>query len=99
VSPYLIHRNPAHWWNPEGFDPRRFVPGARAERHRLACLPFGAGRRQCVGAGFAMLEATLVLAAIGQRFELDRVPGEQPTPEPSITLRPGGGVRMMLRPR
>ncbi|GAA5105468.1 cytochrome P450 [Haloechinothrix salitolerans] len=98
TPPYLVHRNPEHWPNPEGFDPHRFLPGA-ADRHRLAYLPFGGGRRQCIGGGFAMLEAVLLLATITQRFELDLVPGHQPQALTAVTLRPANGIPMMLRPR
>ncbi|MPZ00430.1 MAG: cytochrome P450, partial [Actinophytocola sp.] len=98
TPPYLVHRNPDHWPNPEGFDPHRFLPGA-ADRHRLAYLPFGGGRRQCIGGGFAMLEAVLLLATITQRFELDLVPGHQPQALTAVTLRPANGIPMTLRPR
>ncbi len=64
-----------------------------------AYLPFGAGQRNCVGTGFAMMEAVLVLASILQRYELCRVPGAPfPLPDPSITLRPQS-VRVLLRRR
>jgi len=89
---------PAAWWstpdwctatpgtaNPEGFDPTRFLPEAAAGRHRYAYLPFGGGRRQCVGGGFAVLEATLLLAAISQRCTLNLLPGAHPTPQPTVT--------------
>lgn len=99
TPPYLIHRNPEHWPNPEGFDPSRFLPGAGAGRHRLAYLPFGGGRRQCVGTGFATLETTLLLAAITQRFRLNLAPGFRPTPQPTVTLRPAGGMPMTLHRR
>jgi cytochrome P450 len=99
TPPYLVHRNPEHWPNPEGFDPTRFLPGAAAGRHRYAYLPFGGGRRQCVGGGFATLEATLLLAAITQRFRLNLVPGFRPTPQPTVTLRPAGGIPMTLHRR
>lgn len=98
TPPYLVHRNPDHWPNPEGFDPHRFLPGA-VDRHRLAYLPFGGGRRQCIGGGFAMLEAVLLLATITQRFELDLVPGHQPQALTAVTLRPANGIPMTLRPR
>ncbi|WP_034267528.1 cytochrome P450 [Haloechinothrix halophila] len=98
TPPYLVHRNPDHWPNPEGFDPHRFLPGA-ADRHRLAYLPFGGGRRQCIGGGFAMLEAVLLLATITQRFELDLVPGHQPQALTAVTLRPANGIPMTVRPR
>lgn len=99
TPPYLIHRNPEHWPNPEGFAPERFLPGAANGRHRLAYLPFGGGRRICVGNGFAMLEATLLLAAIVQRFRLDLVPGYRPALNPTVTLRPAGEIPMTLRRR
>src|SRR5215469_1996891 len=70
VLPYLIHRNPAVWPNPAGFDPGRFMPGA-PERHRYAWLPFGGGKRGCIGAGFAQLEAVLVLARLCRHYRLD----------------------------
>jgi cytochrome P450 len=99
TPPYLVHRNPRHWPNPEGFDPTRFLPSEAAGRHRYAYLPFGGGRRQCVGGGFATLEATLLLATITQRCTLDLVPGAHPTPQPTVTLRPAGGLSMTLHPR
>jgi cytochrome P450 len=95
TPPYLIHRNPEHWPNPQGFDPARFLPGAPA-RHRYAYLPFGGGRRQCVGGGFATLEATLLLAAITQRARLDLTPNARLIPQPTVTLRPAGGISMNL---
>lgn len=98
TPPYLIHRNPRHWPNPEGFEPERFL-NPSSQRHRLSYLPFGAGRRICVGSGFAMLEATLLLAAIVQRFRLDLEPGYRPVLHPTVTLRPGGPMPMSLHPR
>lgn len=94
---YLIHRDPRLWPNPEGFDPRRFLPDAPHPRY--AYLPFGAGRRMCVGAGFAILEATLIAAMIVQRFTLDLVPGATVVPEPTVTLRPGDGLPMIVHRR
>lgn len=99
LPPYLVHRNPNVWDNPEGFDPRRFMPGADEGRPRHAYLPFGAGRRVCVGQGFALMEATLLAAMIAQRFTLDLVPGLVPGTDPSVTLRPHGGLPMVFRPR
>ncbi|HEV7918071.1 MAG TPA: cytochrome P450 [Solirubrobacterales bacterium] len=98
IFTYLIHRDPEIWPNPEGFDPQRFMPGA-PERPRQAFMPFGAGRRVCVGAGFAMMEGVLLTAMIAQRFRLDLSPGERVTPEASITLRPKNGIRMTIAPR
>jgi cytochrome P450 len=97
VPPYLVHRHPEVWPNPEGFDPGRFLPGADAGRPRHAYIPFGAGRRMCVGAGFAQQEAVLLTAMIAQRCTFDLLPGARIRPEPTVTLRPRDGLPMSLR--
>lgn len=99
ISPYVVHRNPAIWPDPERFDPARFLPGAGAGRPRSAYLPFGAGRRMCVGAGFAMMEGTLLAAMIAQRFTFELAPGARVVPEPTATLRPRDGLPMTLHRR
>ena len=99
ISPFVVHRNPAVWKDPEVFDPERFLPGSAAGRPRSAYLPFGAGRRMCVGAGFAMMEGTLLAAMIAQRCTLDLAPGARVVPEPTATLRPKDGLPMILRRR
>lgn len=96
---YLIHRDPRLWPNPEAFDPRRFLPETVHAHPRYAYVPFGAGRRMCVGAGFSIMEATLIAAMIAQRFELDLVPGTRVQPEPTVTLRPRDGLPMTVRRR
>ena len=90
TSPYLLHRRPDIWPNPEGFDPARFL----VRPPRYAYLPFGGGKRICVGASFAMLELTLVLATIARTHRLDLLPGATVTPRAEITLRPAGPVLM-----
>ncbi|MFG3254489.1 cytochrome P450 [Streptomyces sp. NPDC048172] len=99
LPPYLVHRHPAAWENPEGFDPTRFLPGAGEGRPKHAFIPFGSGRRGCVGNVFALLETTATVAMLTQRFRLDLVPGGVPTLQPTVTLRPRGGLRMVLRRR
>ncbi len=96
VSPYVVHRNPRLWRDPEGFDPQRFASADALPRG--AYFPFGGGPRQCIGNGFAMMEAQLVLATIAQKFALELVPGHPVELEPSITLRPRHGMRMAVRP-
>jgi cytochrome P450 len=95
VLPYLIHRNPAVWPNPAGFDPARFLSQA-PERHRYAWIPFGGGKRGCIGAGFARQEAVLVLARLCRHYRLDLIGPGLPRPRGFITLRPAGPVRMRL---
>ena len=98
VLPYLVHRNPAVWPNPSGFDPERFLPGA-PERHRYAWLPFGGGKRGCIGAGFARQEAVLVLARLCRHYRLDLAGPGLPRPRGFVTLRPAGPLIMRLTRR
>ena len=97
MSPWLVHRHPDAWDSPESFDPRRFLGEAGA--NRTAYLPFGAGPRLCVGRDFALVEATLTLAHILRAFELRPLPGRTPRALPSVTLRPDGGLPMLVRHR
>jgi cytochrome P450 len=99
VSAWVTHRHPGLWDNPEGFDPERFAPGADEGRPRYAYFPFGGGPHLCIGNSFAMMEATLVLATVAQRFHMDLVPGHPVELEPLITIRPRHGVMVSLRPR
>ncbi|MFO0658430.1 MAG: cytochrome P450 [Polyangiaceae bacterium] len=92
VSPYLVHHNPRIWSNPEGFDPTRFSPENAASIPKFAYFPFGAGPRQCIGNGFAMTEAQLVLATMLQRVRLEESPGHSVVAQPQITLRPRDGL-------
>ena len=100
VSPWVTHRRPDLWENPEGFDPGRWealqAPGAL---HPFAFFPFGGGPRKCVGTEFAYLEATIVLAMIAQRFRLDLVPAHRVECAPRITLGLKNGLRTTLRVR
>ncbi len=92
ISPYILHRHPEFWPNPEGFDPDRFLQ----EIPRGAFVPFAAGPRQCIGNHFALLESRLILNTIARQVRLNLAPGVWPTLEPMITLRPGGGLPVML---
>ena len=97
LVPYLTHRHPAYWDNPEGFDPERFTPERSAGRPRFAYFPFAAGPRQCIGSNFAMMEAQLIVAMIVQRYRLRLVPGHRLELDASITLRPRHGITMTLQ--
>jgi cytochrome P450 len=99
VSPWVVHRHRRLWRDPDFFDPSRFLPGARENIDRFAYLPFGAGPRVCIGQTFAMQEALVVLAAILRNFRLDRAPGPEPAPLQRVTLRPGGGMPMLIARR
>lgn len=97
VSPYVTHRHPAFWDEPERFDPLRFAPAAESGRPRFAYLPFGGGPRGCIGGSFALLEGTLMLAALLPHVELSPAPGHEVELDASVTLRPRGPVMMTVR--
>jgi cytochrome P450 len=99
MSQWIMHRSPAYFPDPEKFDPDRWSPGKAQELPRFAYFPFGGGPRQCIGSSFAMMEATLLLATIAQRFRLQMVPKHPVIPVPSFTLRPKYGLRMTLESR
>ncbi len=90
----LIHRDPRIWSNPEGYDPTRFLPENAKGRPRHAFMPFGAGRRVCVGSTFAMVEATLLAAMFARRLRFDLPAEAEVEAEAVITLRPRHGMPM-----
>jgi cytochrome P450 len=99
ISPWLSHRNPEFWPEPERFDPERFSPAGSAGRPRYAYIPFGGGPRQCIGNEFALMEAQLVLAMIAQSFRLRLAPGARIDLDPAVTLRPKYGLPMTVTAR
>lgn len=99
ISPYLTHRHPQFWDNPETFDPQRFSLQQKAKRPRYAYIPFSAGPRRCIGENLGEIEAVLVLAMITQRYRLTLAPGHSVEPEPLITLRPRDGLPMLIETR
>ncbi|MFN8446899.1 MAG: cytochrome P450 [Caldilineaceae bacterium] len=96
---YMYHRHPEFWPNSEHFDPQRFSPEQSAGRHHFAWIPFGAGQRLCIGRDFALMEGTLALAMIIQRYQVKAIEGHQPKLTLTTTLRPTGGVNVMLEKR
>ncbi|MGH9515610.1 MAG: cytochrome P450 [Terriglobales bacterium] len=99
MSQWIMHRHPAYFLEPEKFDPDRWSTEKAQKLPRFAYFPFGGGPRQCIGSSFAMMEATLLLATIAQKFQLNSVPGHPVLLVPSFTLRPKYGMRMTLRTR
>jgi cytochrome P450 len=98
ISPYVTHRHPEFWNNPDLFDPDRFTPGRSAGRPQYAYLPFGGGQRLCIGSHLAMLEAQVIVSRVLQRFRLALVPGFPVAPLPGITLRQRHGLSMTIHP-
>ena len=99
VAPWIVHRHRLLWEAPDLFEPERFAPERRALVPRFGYLPFGAGPRICIGAGFAMQEALVALAMIVQRFRFRLVPDAKVEPVAWITLRPSNGLPMRLERR
>lgn len=99
ISAYVSHRHPDLWENPEGFDPDRWLPERSAGRPKNAWFPFSGGPRQCIGGFFGLIEMSLVIPMVLQRFELDLVPGHPVVPKVGITLGFRHGLRMTVRRR
>src|SRR6185437_10229343 len=99
IVPWILHRHRLLWTDPEAFDPRRFLPGAREKIDRFAYLPFGAGPRVCIGASFALQEAAIVLTRIMRQFQLSPVAQHDVRPVQHITLRPKGGMPLIVKRR
>ena len=96
LSPYITHRNPAYWDDPERFDPDRMKETKASLRRPFAYFPFGGGPRLCIGHNMAMLEAQLIIGTIAQRFDMRLVEGHQVVPERLFVLRPRGGLPMTI---
>jgi cytochrome P450 len=99
LSQWVTQRDPRWFSEPERFYPDRWSEETAAKLPRFAYFPFGGGPRVCIGAGFAMMEATLLLATIAQRFRMRLAPNQRIEPLASITLRPKNGIRAELQER
>lgn len=98
IAPWVNHRLSRWWPDPLAFKPERFSPENKAKLPKFAFLPFSAGPRVCVGAGFAMLELMSSVAAIVKRYRIE-LAGPVPDFDPLITLQPKGGLPLKLTPR
>jgi cytochrome P450 len=96
IPVFALHRNVGLWDNPDSFDPDRFAPDQVKARPRYAFLPFGGGPRVCIGAGFAMIEAATILATVVRAFSFHPVAGHRPKPLARVTLRPAGGMPLLV---
>ena len=99
MSQWTMHRDGRYFDSPEQFRPQRWEGDFAKKLPKFAFFPFGGGPRVCIGASFAMMEATMLLSAIVQRFHLELLEEQDLTPFPSITLRPRGAVRVRLTRR
>jgi cytochrome P450 len=102
MSQWIVHRDPRWWPDAGSFRPERWLPGGSAldpARPKFSYFPFGAGTRVCIGEQFAWLEGTLALATIARRWRLRPVAGAAVVPQPIVTLRVRGGLRMTAEAR
>ena len=99
VVPWLLHRHELLWQRPHEFIPERFTAEWPSRHAKFAYIPFSAGPRVCLGAAFALSEAVICLATLAQAFKLRLAPGHEPGYECRITLRPSGGLPMLVEPR
>lgn len=99
VCPWVMHRDPRFFDDPDRFDPSRWLDGRTAHLPKYAYFPFGGGPRACIGAGFATLEGLLVLATVGQKIRFASVSDQPVELQPSLTLRPRHGLRVVVHRR
>jgi cytochrome P450 len=97
IAPWLFHRDPRLFEDPLRFDPDRFLPEREAQLPRFAYMPFGGGRRICIGNQFALMEGQIILATIAQQFDMELLSPKPVEVEPLLTLRPKKGVGVRVR--
>jgi cytochrome P450 len=99
IPVFALHRNALLWDNPNAFGPERFTADRVKARSRYAFLPFGGGPRICIGAGFATIEAAVILATLVRSFRFTPLAGHKPKPVARVTLRPEGGMPLLISAR
>lgn len=95
VSPFVIHRNPRYWPDPERLDPMRFAPEQRENRPKFAYIPFAGGPRNCIGMNFAMMELQIVVTMMTQAFHTKMVPQPPIEREAILSIRPKNGIQFV----
>jgi cytochrome P450 len=96
ITPFITHRDPKYWPDPEKFDPERFTPENTASRPKHVYYPFGEGPHVCIGNNFAVMEMQLILATVLQRYTLTLDPMQKIAFKPEATLRPRYGMRFKV---
>ncbi|MFP2909702.1 cytochrome P450 [Pyxidicoccus sp. 3LFB2] len=94
----IVHKHPAFWEEPEKFMPERFMPETSAKRPRHAYFPFGAGQRLCIGSNMALMQSTVALTMMLQRFKVNVAPGQTVVVDPVVTLRSLHGLQVSVSP-
>jgi cytochrome P450 len=99
LSPYLVHRHPKFWSEPERFDPEREEPVAEGGGSLFARIPFGAGARRCIGESLGLYEMSMLIYRVARRFRLTHPPAPPMELEAQINLRTRRPIYMQLEPR
>ena len=97
IAPWSMHRHKKLWKDPDRFDPDRFLPEREQELTPGAYIPFGVGPRICVGAAFATIETSLILARLVRRFDFETLSPETVRPFARLTTRPAVEIQMRVR--
>ena len=99
ISPWHLHRHTRLWDNPDGFDPGRWTTENGQKCQREAFIPFSAGKRVCSGAGFAMIEGSLLLSSLVKSFCFKPTVGMRPQPVAYLTVRSRDGIWLDVKRR
>jgi cytochrome P450 len=99
LSPWHLHRHSRLWSNPDVFDPGRWRDADSKQAIRDAYLPFSSGPRVCIGAGFAMMEGVLLLAALLKTHQFTVDPARIPIPAAHLTVRSENGIWLRITRR
>jgi len=99
LSPWHLHRHTRLWDNPDSFDPGRWQTEAGKQSARDAYMPFSAGSRVCTGAGFAMIEGVVLLAALLRKYEFSLCDEPRPVPVAHLTVRARSGIWLRIAAR
>lgn len=99
LSPYVVHRDPRNFEDPDTFRPERWEGDLQRRLPKGAYFPFSLGQRMCVGNAFALMEAVLIMSSIARRFRLTPAPDASAAVWARATLRPRDGIRMVVHPR
>ena len=97
ASQWVMHRWERYFTDAELFKPERWAGDLEKQLPQGVYVPFGGGPRTCIGKNFALMESVLLLATIAQKFEINLIPDQSIIPEPTITLQPKNGIKVLLK--
>lgn len=97
IAPWTLHRHERHWPEPDRFDPERFLGGRERDVEPGTYIPFGQGPHTCIGAGFATVEAALIIASLVRDYDFEVVSTEAVRPVARLTTRPASEISVRVR--